>query len=162
MKYKAIRKMHPMKLVEMTACPAWWNLYEVGPYGFYRNDKASRPVIADWHRYPMVGLRLFGLVHKGQVHCFLAANFRRHEPCVHIQLTYTPIRFRGKGYARELRRQFLELAKAEGIQIVTVDCQTSDGEALFNDGADAAVNKHGRPQKSYSLISVVQPVVTAV
>jgi predicted GNAT family acetyltransferase len=149
MKYTAPRKMNPMRLVEMQ--PEWWNLFEVGPYGFYRTDKPSGPVIMDWHRYTMMGARLFGLTHKGQVHSFMAVAFRKKEPVAHIYLAYVPIRSRGKGYAKELKRQFFELAKAEGIQTVTVDCMTPEGVALFKDGTDAGVNKHGRPQKSYDL-----------
>lgn len=161
MKYKAPRIMNPKKMVEMQK--EWWNMYEVGPYGFYRNDKAAGPVIADWHRLPdMMGCRLFGLVHKGQVHSFMAVGFRENRPEAHIYLTYTPIRSRGNGYAKELKRQFFELTKKESIQLITVDCQTSDGEALFKDGATTGKNKHGRPQKSYSLaqFSVTQSVKT--
>lgn len=162
MKYKAPRKMNPIKLVEVTAVPEIWNMYEVGPYGFYTQDRASHPVIGDWHRYTMMGCRLFVLNHKGQNHSFLAAGFRKREPVAHIYLTYTPLRSRGQGYAKELKRQFFDLCKAEGIQTITVDCQTPDGEALFKDGVTAGKNKHGRPQKSYSLaqFSVTQSVKT--
>jgi predicted GNAT family acetyltransferase len=147
MKYTVPRNMKPMKFVEMQK--EWWNMYEVGPYGFYRNDKPSGPVIMDWHRYTMMGCRLFGLMHKGQVHAFFAVGFRKKHPTAHIYLAYVPIRSRGKGYARELKRQLWELCKAENIQTITVDCQTPDGEALFKDGENLGVNKHGRPQKSY-------------
>jgi len=143
--------MKQKKLVEMQ--PEWWNMYEVGPKGFYRTDKGSGPVIMDWHRYTMMGCRLFGLIHEGQVVSFLAAGFRKKKPEVHIYLTYTPQEHRAKGYAKELKRQFWELCTKQGIPTITVDCQTPEGEALFADGATVSTNKHGRPQKRYEIPS---------
>ena len=131
MKYTVPRKMKPMKLVEMQK--EWWNMYEVGPKGFYRTDKPAGPVIADWHSLPTWGCRLFGLVHDGAVVSFLAASFRKREPVVHINLTYTPQEVRGKGYAREMKRQFWEFCKQESRSGITVDCQTPEGEALRDD-----------------------------
>jgi predicted GNAT family acetyltransferase len=147
MKYTVPRKMNQKKLVQMQ--PEWWNMYEVGPKGFYRTDREAHPVIGDWHRYTMMSCRLFGLIYQGQVVSFLATGFRKKKPVVHIYLTYTPQEFRGKGYAREMKRQFWELCKQEGRSAITVDCQTPEGEALFKDGENVGVNKHGRPQKSY-------------
>jgi hypothetical protein len=149
MKYSVPRKMKPMKLVEMQK--EWWNMYEVGPHGFYRNDKPAGAVIMDWHRYAMIGARLFGLTHEGQVHAFFAVAFRKKEPAAHIHLAYVPVRSRGKGYSRELKRQFFELAQKEGIAQITVDCMTPEGEALFKDGVVIGTNKHGRPKKEYRL-----------
>ncbi len=139
------RKMKAIKLVEMQK--EWWAMYEVGPNGFYATDYESNPVINAWHSYFFWGARLFGLINNGEVVSFCAAKFYKTKPEIHIYLNYVPKPHRGKGYGKEMKRQFFELVRKEGFSTITVDCQTPEGERLYADGTVTGKNKYGSIQR---------------